>query len=139
MFTLIITTRKLWPYFQEHPIKVLTEAPLRKILQRLNASGHLTNWAMELSKFEIEYAPCTFLKGQVLVDFIVEFTGFASEEGHAPPMKPCQVFVNGSSYLAGGGVGVHNITNKGKEHDYTIKLAFKTTKTRQNTRCSSLA
>ncbi|XP_041011395.1 uncharacterized protein LOC121255185 [Juglans microcarpa x Juglans regia] len=38
-----------------------------------------------------------------------------------------EVFVNGSSFRARGGVGVHITTDLGKEHNYAIKLAFKTT------------
>ncbi|XP_040990894.1 uncharacterized protein LOC121238106 [Juglans microcarpa x Juglans regia] len=36
------------------------------------------------------------------------------------------VFVDGSSSRAGGRVGVHIITDEGEEHNYPIKLAFKT-------------
>lgn len=35
-------------------------------------------------------------------------------------------FIDGFSCRAKGGVGVHIITDKGEEHDYAIKLAFKT-------------
>lgn len=35
-FALVVSTRRLMPYFQAHVIRVLTEYPLRKILQKLN-------------------------------------------------------------------------------------------------------
>ena len=31
-------------------------------------------WAIELSEFDIRYKPKTAIKGQVLVDFVMEFT-----------------------------------------------------------------
>ena len=31
-------------------------------------------WAIELSEFNIQYRPQTAIKGQVVVDFIAEFT-----------------------------------------------------------------
>ena len=37
-----------------------------------DASRRLLNWAIELSKFDIEYRPRIVIKGRVLVDFIVE-------------------------------------------------------------------
>jgi hypothetical protein len=54
-FALTIASRKLRPYFQVHTIKVLTEYPLKKVLQKLDLSGQLTNWAIELSEFNIEF------------------------------------------------------------------------------------
>ena len=71
---LVITTRKLRPYFHSHPVRVLTNYPLRQVLQKLNASGRLLKWAIELSQFEIEFQPRPAIKGQALVDFIAEFS-----------------------------------------------------------------
>ena len=50
---LIVTARKLRPYFQSHPITVLTDQPLRQVLQKPKLAGRLTRWAMELSEFDI--------------------------------------------------------------------------------------
>lgn len=41
VFTLVVVVRRLRPYFQAHPLKVLTNLPLKKILQKLDASGWL--------------------------------------------------------------------------------------------------
>ncbi|KAM6563334.1 hypothetical protein CsatB_023332 [Cannabis sativa] len=72
-FTLIISSRKLRPYFQAHSIEVLTNYPLRQVLAKPEASGRLLKWAMELSQFDIKYKPRTAIKGQALADFILEF------------------------------------------------------------------
>jgi hypothetical protein len=79
-FALVTSARKLRPYFQAHSIIVLTEHPLRQALQKPETSGRLVRWSVELSEFDIEYRPRTAIKGQVIADFIAEFT-----EGNRAP------------------------------------------------------
>ena len=67
-----MAVKKLQPYFQAHTIVVHTSSPIKAILHKPNTSGRLLKWAVELSKFDIEYRPITTIKGQVLADFIVE-------------------------------------------------------------------
>ncbi|KAL2541995.1 Ribonuclease H [Abeliophyllum distichum] len=55
--SLIIASRKLRPYFQSHSIEVLTNLPLRQILQKLDISARLMKWSVELSQFDISYKP----------------------------------------------------------------------------------
>ena len=38
------------------------------------AARWMVLWAIELSEFDIQYYPRTAIKGQVVIDFIVEFT-----------------------------------------------------------------
>ena len=54
---LVIATRKLRLYFQSHPIQVLTNYPLRQVLQKPDALDRILKWAIELSQFEIEFQP----------------------------------------------------------------------------------
>jgi RNase H-like domain found in reverse transcriptase len=61
-FVLVITARKLRPYFQVHPFKVLTSSPLKKIMTDYNASRRLPVWALELSEFNISFHSRTTLK-----------------------------------------------------------------------------
>ena len=71
---LMIAMRKLRLYFYSHPVRVLTNYPLRLVLQKLDASGWLLKWAIELTQFEIEFQPRPAIKGQALADFITEFS-----------------------------------------------------------------
>ena len=73
-FALITIARKLKPYFQAHTIVVLTDKPLRRAMISPEAAGRMALWAVELSKFDIQYRPQTAIKGQVMADFIAEFT-----------------------------------------------------------------
>ncbi|CAL9218007.1 unnamed protein product, partial [Arabidopsis halleri] len=68
----VISARKLRPYFQSHPIEVLTSHPLRSILHGPSQSGRLAKWAIELSEYDIEYKSRTSAKAQVLADFLTE-------------------------------------------------------------------
>ena len=45
---LMIAARKLRPYFHSHPVRVITNYPLRQVLQKLDASGRLLKWTIEL-------------------------------------------------------------------------------------------
>ena len=54
---LVVALRKLRPYFHYHTIQVLTNYPLRQVLQKSDASGRMLKWAIELSQFDIEFAP----------------------------------------------------------------------------------
>ena len=71
---LVTAGRKLRPYFQCHPIVVLTQYPLRSILHKPELSGRMTKWAVELSEYDITYQPRTAIKSQVLADFIADFS-----------------------------------------------------------------
>ena len=73
-FTLVTVTRKLKPYFQAHTIVVLTDQPLKRVVSSPEAAGRMALWAIELSEFNIQYRPRTVMKGQVMEDFIVEYT-----------------------------------------------------------------
>lgn len=64
--------QKLRPYFQAHQVNVLMNQPLRSILHKLNLSGRMLRWPIELSEYRIKYQPRLAMKGQVMVDFITE-------------------------------------------------------------------
>ena len=74
ILALLTTSRKLQPYFQAHTVEVPTEYPMKQILHKPETSGRLIKWAIELSEFDIRYKPRIAVKGQILVDFITEFT-----------------------------------------------------------------
>jgi hypothetical protein len=59
---------------------VLTEYPLKKVLQKPDLSGGLVNWAMELEEFDLEFYPKNTIKAQVLADFIAEFSNLPENQ-----------------------------------------------------------
>ena len=71
-YGVFMTARKLKHYFTEHPITVLTGAPLSDILNNPEATGRVAKWGIELSPFDITYRARDALKSQVLADFLDE-------------------------------------------------------------------
>ncbi|PKA60509.1 RNA-directed DNA polymerase like [Apostasia shenzhenica] len=69
---LLMTAKKLRPYFQSHTIQVVTDQPLLKILRTPEVSGRLLKWSIELGEYYIRFVPRTAIKAQALADFIAE-------------------------------------------------------------------
>lgn len=53
-----------------------------QILHKLEASGRLVKWAIELSKFYISYKPRATIKAHAMVNFVEEFTESLVEPSH---------------------------------------------------------
>ena len=51
--SLQMAAKKLRPYFQAHPIMVLTNLPLRSTIYKPDLSRRMTRWAIELSEYGI--------------------------------------------------------------------------------------
>ena len=81
--SVVMSARKLRPYFQSHTIVVLTSFPLRTIFHSPSQSGRLAKWAIELSEYDIEYQAKACAKSQVLADFLVELpAGCTTNQEH---------------------------------------------------------
>ncbi|XP_060972386.1 uncharacterized protein LOC133038302 [Cannabis sativa] len=132
---LIHAARKLRPYFQCHPITVLTTFPLKTILHKPELSGRLTKWAVELSEYDISYKPRTALKSQVLADFIADFTPNSQvqaekelchlTEGQAN--GTWELHVDGSSNVRGSGLGLVLTSPQGEKIEQAIRCGYKAT------------
>jgi hypothetical protein len=125
-FALIVSARRLRPYFQAHAIRVLTEYSLKKILQKPDLSSKLVNWSVELGQFDIEFHPQTSIKGQVLADFLLEFSNTPESE-ELPKKETWVAYVDGSSVNQKSGVCVTLESPDGESFRYAIKLDFVTT------------
>jgi len=54
---LVLTARRMHPYFQNHSITVRTDYPIFKILSKPDLAGRMIGWLVKLSKFNIRYQP----------------------------------------------------------------------------------
>ena len=72
-FALIVASRKLRPYFQANPIFVMTSQPIKKSMNKLEATGRMVQWVIELSEFDIKYHPRTAINAQALAKIFAEF------------------------------------------------------------------
>ena len=50
-----MTAGKLKHYFQDHPITVVSKAPLSEILNNYSATGRIAKWGIELGPRDITY------------------------------------------------------------------------------------
>ena len=73
ILTVVHGTQKLPHYFQAHTVVILTQLPLKVILQSADYTGRIAKWGTILGAFNIKYMPRTSIKGQVLVDLVAEF------------------------------------------------------------------
>ena len=62
VFALIVTSRKLHPYFKANPILVMTNQPIKKARKKPEVAGRMVQWTVELSQFDIEYHPKIAIK-----------------------------------------------------------------------------
>lgn len=127
-YCLVIATRKLRPYFQAHPIIVYTDQPLRQVLTRPETSGRLLKWNIELSQFDIAYTPRRAIHGQVLADFVAEFTVPEElPESSESPKHIWKLYTDGASNERCSGAGVVLETPEGRSICYALKFEFRAT------------
>ncbi|KAL0413548.1 UNVERIFIED_CONTAM: hypothetical protein Sradi_1556500 [Sesamum radiatum] len=120
---LVITARKLRPYFLSYPVGVRTNTPLKQVLGKPETSGRLIKWAIELSEYDISYLSRTTIKAQTLADFVFEMTGTIQEE--IPGARPWLLHVDGSSTTQGSGAGIVLTTPQGDDMDFIVKFELK--------------
>ena len=80
VYGVFMASRKLKHYFQEHPITVVSSAPLGDIIQNREATGRIAKWAIELGPHHVQYTPRTAIKSQTLVDFVNDWTELQAPE-----------------------------------------------------------
>src|SRR4051812_5479850 len=73
LLAVIMTSRKVSHYFDEHPITIVSSAPLAYILNNIGVTGRVTEWNIELSPRDLQFKHPTAIKAQVLPDFLVEW------------------------------------------------------------------
>ncbi|KAL6342094.1 hypothetical protein AAG906_038574 [Vitis piasezkii] len=89
-----------------HQVTVLTNQPLRVTLHKLNLSGRMLKWAIELSEYEIMYQPRLSLKRQVMADFIVELPKKPAHPVNPPRWQWWTFHVDRASRVSESGIGL---------------------------------
>ena len=144
---LVMSARKLRPYFQAYPIVVRTRHPIEKALQK-RTSSRMAIWSQELGEYGVEFQPRTAIKGQALADFVAEFTGAPpadegdeggegredKEDDHSEsskkrtnnPIGPVwDLHIDGASNARGAGAGVVLTNPDRKKLRYALRFEFK--------------
>ena len=126
ILALVTAARKLRPYFQAHTIEVPTKYPMKQVLHKPEVSGRLMKWAIELSEFDIRYMPKTAVKGQVLADFVMEFTSTEHNENTRTmiDLPIWKLSVDGASNAQGSGAGLILTSPEGIDIEYALRFGF---------------
>ncbi|XP_021607732.1 uncharacterized protein LOC110611653 [Manihot esculenta] len=85
-YALLLAVRKFKVYLEGHQAVVMTDQPLKKILHRLETSGRMLAWCIEIGPYCLEYRPRTTIKAQALIDFIAECS-FNEEQAGLKPLE----------------------------------------------------
>ncbi|XP_013624524.1 PREDICTED: uncharacterized protein LOC106330631 [Brassica oleracea var. oleracea] len=132
---LMVAARKFQPYFQAHPIVVITSFSIKLVLHKLEVSGGLAKWAVELGEYDVIFRPATGINSQVLADFVAEFSptlllaleqeihlrNGVEEEGE------WTLHVDGSSNVRGAGVRIVLMSPTGNTASRAVRCNFKAT------------
>ena len=89
------------------------------------AAGRLALWAIELNKFDIKYHPRIAIKGQIVADFIAEFTH--DEDKGVEESPHWSIYTDGSSNKRARGAGIVLLSPEGDRVECTVCLDFPTT------------
>ncbi|KAK1648021.1 hypothetical protein QYE76_065826 [Lolium multiflorum] len=125
-YGVFLGSRKLRHYFQEHPVTVVSKAPLSTILNNADATGRTAKWGIELSAFDITYKARTAVKSQVLADFVADWTE-APDASLEPEPETWVMHFDGSKQHQGSGAGVTLKSPTGEELQYVLQIHFKAT------------
>ncbi|GKA88147.1 reverse transcriptase domain-containing protein [Tanacetum coccineum] len=93
---------KQMPIYFAHTIIVITDQPIKQILSNSEVTGRLLKCSFKLGEHDIHYRPRTSVKGQILVDFIMERP---EDDPSDTPMEddelldPWILFTDGSSCI----------------------------------------
>ncbi|KAL0413738.1 UNVERIFIED_CONTAM: hypothetical protein Sradi_1575500 [Sesamum radiatum] len=118
---LVITARRLRPYFLKHPIGVRTNLPLKQILSKPDTSSRMVKWEVELSEYDISYLPQTIIKAQTLTDFVSEMT---KEEPPSNSIWLLHVDTSATSQGSGAGTAITYPQSEGME--FVVRFDVKT-------------
>ena len=102
----------------------MTNHPLKKAMNKLEAAGRLIQWAIELSEFDIRYQPRNAIKAQTLADFITEFTPSHGDLDKMEGNKTWVVHVDRSSTLYVGGIRVVLKSPKVDKLKHKVRLYY---------------
>src|SRR4051812_12386145 len=119
----MMTSKKVSHYFDEHPITIVSSAPLADILNNPGATGRVAEWNIELSPRDLQFKHPTAIKAQVLPDFLVEWT---EVQTLGPPdlSKSWTMFFDGSKRQQGARAGVVLVSPKGTNLQYVLQINF---------------
>src|SRR4051812_46672765 len=123
LLAVIMTSRKVSHYFDEHPITIVSSAPLADILNNPGATRRVAEWNIELSPRDLQFKHPKAIKAQVLPDFLVEWAEVQTP-GPSDLSNSWSMFFDGSKRQQGAGAGVVLLSPKGTKLKYILQINF---------------
>ncbi len=121
---MVFSARRLRHYFHSFTLVVMTDLPIRKVLQKSDVVGRMVCWAVELSEFDVQYESQGPIKGQVFADFLVELSSVDAQQEEEASFR-WVLSMDGSSNQQGSGAGVILEGSNGLLIEQALRFAFK--------------
>jgi ribonuclease HI len=123
LYAVVLARRKLWHYFEAHPVMVVSSFLLGEIIRNPDTAGRIAKWYVELMGKTLAYAPRKAIKSQILADFVAEWTDTQL------PLPQIQaecwtLYFDGSVMKTGAGAGQLFISPLGEHMRYAVRLHF---------------
>jgi len=100
----------------------LIEHPLRTIVKNSKATGRISKWASKLRSYELKYELTISIKGQLLANFIANFTPRTTE--YADQLEGWVLNIDGASKSKGAGIRIILTTPKESIIEQSFTLGF---------------
>ena len=84
----------------------------------------MLQWAIKLSEYEIEFQPRLSMKGQVMADFVLEYSRRPIQRKEPSEKEWWTLRVDGASRSSGSGVGLLLQSPTGEHLGQAIRLGF---------------
>ena len=99
---------------------------MKQVLHKPETSGRLMKWAIELSELNIIYKLKTTIKGQVLADFVMEFTSVEPAENTQTTtgLPIWRLSVEKATNAQGSKVGLILTSREGIDIEYALIFGF---------------
>ncbi|XP_075669795.1 uncharacterized protein LOC142639518 [Castanea sativa] len=105
-------------------------------MRKSDYTGRVAKWGTKLGAYDVKYMPRTAIKGQILADFVAEFTeGQINQEDTMVTVMtiglehvtPWEVYMDRASNRKGAGVGVVLISPEKLVKEKSLRLGFSAT------------
>jgi hypothetical protein len=97
---------------------------VRHMIQKWILSGRMGKWAYALVEHELAYEPLRVVKGQIMVDFIVDHN-VDIDNASLVAVSPWQLFFDGSACSQGCGIGCVLVSKSGIKQEVCTRMEYK--------------